>query len=191
VLTSSWLTCRLYLRGPSQRGVERARAHEMYTEANQVASLLQFDVATEAGVSAERLSEFISYFESREAFVIAASANNLVFRFDHYVDNECVRILLCGFEVPGVWTEVDGEPEAWEHDGIFAERATLRAELLDVAISAADRILLRRVLDEEQPCVGTGWPPIDARRAALAAARQHRLPLDWSTAAGTNVPGVR
>jgi hypothetical protein len=172
MLTSSWLTCRLYLRGPSQRGVERARAHEMYTEANQVASLLQFDVATEAGVSAERMSEFISYFESREAFVIAASANNLVFRFDHYVDNECVRILLCGFEVPGVWTEVDGE-------------------LLDVAISAADRILLRRVLDEEQPCVGTGWPPIDARRAALAAARQHRLPLDWSTAAGTNVPGVR
>lgn len=177
--SDSWHVCDLYLRGarnapPLARGAPGPVWH-------RIGELYRLDFSDSVVAWPERVSEFVSEYRPAETFVLAVGSGNDRFRFDHYVEEEPVRVLMFGLEEANVWSAVEGDPEPWERTGLFSDVEALERARADPESSESDRILLDRVLTTRQPALGTAWPALDARRAGLAAASAHGLPTEWAT----------
>ncbi|MFZ5480632.1 MAG: hypothetical protein ACOZNI_27970 [Myxococcota bacterium] len=96
------------------------------------------------------------------------------FAFTHCVDGRCVRHLRYGWAEEERWWEVVvGEPEGWERGAFFEE-----AQLADIDEGDPERDEIVELFRLGRVRAGTGWPILDAREAARAAAVHYRL-TDW------------
>jgi hypothetical protein len=105
------------------------------------------------------------------------------FEYQHWENGTRLRHLVFGcYDQERTWERVDGEPEAWESEGLFDPRrlerriAGQRRMGPEFALPADEEAALRRTWQERRLAVDSVEPNIEARDAAEAVAMAYRLP---------------
>lgn len=96
------------------------------------------------------------------------------FAFTHCTAGRCLRHLRYGCDEQGWWEVVEGEPEAWERQAFFDDEQQVE----DIDDDDPERAEVEELFRLGRVRSGTGWPILDARESARAAAVHFRL-TDW------------
>ena len=101
------------------------------------------------------------------------------FQFRHWRNGTLVRSLIfgCYGDEERMWTEMEGEPEPWEHEAFFSSGALEIA--LECAQSDDEKTELERIWREAELLPNQLEPRIDARESARKAAEFYHFP-GWS-----------
>lgn len=122
---------------------------------------------------ADRLSE-LSSFLNTDVIWLSFQSTVDAFEFHHWREGTILRSLIFGcYKEERTWERVDGQPEPWEREAFFSEKA-LGFELKYA--DAGRKEELRRIWREAELLPGMTEPNIDSRDAAWKVAEHYNFP---------------